>query len=330
MKKIWLWLVVVVLAGLFSDEKIWSQEFMSADGLASIPIAPQEKLAECDFNNPQTLSVGRAYLKTEEGGAITLSGRSYNGRSWTSTYSASPVAGCELWEANLDANTWALFLASYGTNSSGGWDTTLSVLYFDNDGNPFPWEAMGYVEATPHGIANVVRLKDTRAVGVIIATRESDSSQVVGHDMAHRDEFRLYKLSHKGVEEIKGVEQGVQWPFIYENAKANWGTRPSKYSLSVLHSAEDGVSPSGVEDRKVHKVEGIRDVKGSGPEIVMSDMNVPFPAILVVDSDNGRHIVSGPTLEDVSALKISKATAEIFGNNCSENDCYPVVVWIKK
>jgi hypothetical protein len=224
----------------------------------------------------------------------------------------------------------ALFLVLRGMDSSGGWDTTLSILYFDGQGNSFPWQARGYVEVTPHGLANVVRLKDTRAVGIIIATQERGSSLVADNIWERRDEFRLYKLSQAGVDEIKGVEQGVQWPFVYQNAKANWEIRSSKYSLSVLHSAEDEVSPSGVEDRKAHKVEGIRNVKDSGPEIVMSDMTVPFSDILVVDGINGRYIISDSTMADLSELKISHATAEIFGNNCSENDCHPVVVWIKK
>lgn len=329
MKRICFWLVLVVLAGYSSTEIGWSQEFMTADGLASMPIASQRKLAACDFDNPQTVSVGRASLETQKDGLVIMRGKSDNGRPWTSTYTAAPGAGCELWEANLDANTWALFLVLRGTNSSAGWDTTLSVLYFDDRGNPFPWQAMGYVEVTPHGLANVVRLKDTRALGVITATQESGSSRGIDGAQAHRDEFRLYKLSQGGVDEIKGVEQGVQWPFVYENAKENWEIRSSKYSLSVLPRADDEGSPSGVEYRRVHKVEGIRDVKDAGPEIVMSDMNVPFPEILVVDDASGRHIISGPSLADVSGLKISHATAETFGNNCTEDDCYPVVVWIK-
>jgi hypothetical protein len=329
MKRIWFWLVLVVLAGYSSTEIAWSQEFMTADGLASMPIAPQKKLAECDFDNPQTLSVGRASLETQEGGAVTLRGKNDNGRPWTSTYEVSPGAGCELWEANVDVNTWALFLVLRGMDSSAGWDTTLSVLYFDGQGNPFPWQARGYVEVTVHGLANVVRLKDTRAVGVITATRERGSSWAKDGDWTHRDEFRLYKLSQGGVDEIKGVEQGVQWPFVSENAKEEWETRSSKYSLSVSHLAEDEVSPNVVENQRVHKVEGIRKVKDAGPEIVMSDTKVPFPDILVVDGANGRSIISSPSLADVSGVKIIHATAETFGNDCTGNDCHPVVVWIK-
>jgi hypothetical protein len=150
---------------------------------------------------------------------------------------------------------------------------------------------MGYVEVTPHGLANVVSLKDTRAVGVMMATRERGSTRASDGDWAHHDEFRLYKLSQGGVDEIKGVEQGVQWPFVSENAKEKWATRSSKHSLSVSNRAEAEVSPSGVEDKKIHKAEGIRDVKDAGPEIVMSDTNVPFPDILVVDGVNGRSIM---------------------------------------
>jgi hypothetical protein len=329
MKRIWFWLVLAILAGYSSTELAWSQEFMTADGLASMPIAPQKKLAECDFENPQTLSVGRASLETQKDGLVIMRGKNDNGRPWTSTYEAAPGAGCELWKANLDADGWALFLVLRGMDSSAGWDTTLSVLCFDGQGNPFPWQALGYVEVTPRGLANVIRLKDTRTVGVITATRETDHSLVVDGDWSHRDEFRLYKLSQGDVDEIKGMEQGVQWPFVHANAKANWEIRSSKYSLSVSHRAEDEVSPNVVENQKVHKVEGIREVKDAGPEIVMSDSNVPFPEILVVDGVNGRTIVSDSTLADLSGLKLSHATAEILGNDCTENDCHPVVVWIK-
>ncbi len=225
------------------------------------------------------------YLETQKDGSVTLHGKNDAGKPWTSNYAVAPGAGCELWEANLDANTSALFLVSRGMDSSGGWDTTLSILYFDGAGNPFPWQAEGYVEVTPHGLANIVRLKETRAVGVIIATREMGSSAIGDNKWAHRDEFRLYKLSQDGVNEIKGLEQGVRWPLEYENAKDNWGTRSARYDLSVSHRSAGGTLAGGeAEKSSLHKVEGVRAVNGTNPEIVLSDRKEPFPDLLAAET----------------------------------------------
>ena len=247
MKRISVQLVLVLLAGLFSTEIASGQKSeLFVDGLVPQPIAPQTKLATCDFTNSQTLSLGNVYLETQTDGTVILRGKNDTGKSWEATYAVAPGAGCELWEANLDANTSALFLVNRGMDSSGGWDTTLSVLYFDGAGNPFPWQAEGLIEVTPRGLANIVRLKDTRAVGIIIATREMGSSAIGDNKWAHRDEFRLYKLSQDGVNEIKGLDQGIRWPFEYENAKDNWETRTAKYDLSVLHqSASDMLATEG-------------------------------------------------------------------------------------
>jgi hypothetical protein len=331
MKRILIRLVLVLLAGYFSADIASGQKSeLFIDGIAPVPIAPQRKLAACDFNNPQTLSLGRVYLETQKDGSVTLRGKNDAGKPWTSSYTVAPGAGCELWEASLDANVSALFFVNRGMDSSGGWDTTLSVLYFDDGGNPFPWQAEGYVEVTSLGLANIVQLKDTRAVGVIIATREMGSSAIGDDVWAHRDEFRLYKLSQDGVNEVKGVEQGVRWPFVYENAKDNWGTRSARYDLSVSHRiAMDVLAEEESGTNSLHQVEGVKVINGTDPEFVLSDRKEPFPDILVVDSTNGRNIISDPTISDVSALKISKATAQTFGNNCTEDACHAVVIWIK-
>jgi hypothetical protein len=331
MKRLLVRLVLVLLAGYFSTDIASGQKSeLFVDGLAPVPIAAQKKLGTCDFNNSQTLSLGRVYLETQKDGSVTLRGKNDEGKPWTSSYAVAPGAGCELWEANLDPNTSALFLLSRGMDSSGGWDTTLSILYFDDAGNPFPWQADGYVEVTPRGLANVVRLEDTRGVGVIIATREMGSSAIGHNKWAHRDEFRLYKLSQDGMNEIKGLEQGIRWPFEYENAKDSWGSRSARYDLSVSHRTTSGVlAEGGTGKSSLHKVEGIRAVNGTNPEIVLSDGKEPFPDLLVVDSASGRNIISNPTMSDVSGLKISNATAEKFGDNCTGDACHAVVIWIK-
>jgi hypothetical protein len=36
-----------------------------------------------------------------------------------------------------------LEIVSPGVDSSGGYDSTLTVILFDQDGQPFPWQATG-------------------------------------------------------------------------------------------------------------------------------------------------------------------------------------------
>ncbi len=60
MKRILVRLVLMLLAGYFCTDIASGQKSeLFVDGLVPVPIAAQKKLAACDFNNPQTLSLGR-------------------------------------------------------------------------------------------------------------------------------------------------------------------------------------------------------------------------------------------------------------------------------
>ena len=289
------------------------------------PLAGQQKLADCNFQSSDPVSVGNATMKAKADGTVTLSGRDKTGLPWTATYPAFPGAGCQLWQARLERRAEpALILVAFGGNTSGGWDTTLSVLLFDAQGRPFPWQAKGKFSVTDNGIDGVVQLGTAGTAAVLVRTRQSDGP---GN---HLDSHSLYTFSGMRAVEVNGESEGKHWPFDVSTGSRKWSLRQASPStVDTLQTS--GVSASAdTPPENASRFEGIKGTNDSDRQIILSGGGNYFPDLFVIDTQLGRRIVSYPTLSDLTNLKAGKAAGVALGNNCSEGDCHPVVVWLRQ
>ena len=260
-------------------------------------------------------------MTTETDGTVTLRGNNRNKGAWTATYRAFPGAGCQLWQSHLDrTGDPALVFVQFGGDTSGGWDTTLSVLLFDPEGRPFPWQTKGKFDVSERGIEQLVLAGKDQSPAVLVGNRQSNGP---GSD---HDTYSLYRFAGTCVSVVTGEQEGFRWPSIQNSSTEKWPTLPLSHTLSTSVQSSNGDSIPANSPR----FKGIKETNDADRQIVMSNTSFNLPDVLVVDSNLGRKIVSLPTQADMIDLQIDRAKGVALGNNCSDGDCHPVVFWLKQ
>ena len=198
--------VMCAVASLFVNTTLCLKaQGQRAEALAML--AGQQKLADCNFQSAAPVSIGIGKMKTDADGTVILSGQDKTGKSWTASYQAFPGAGCQLWQARLERSEEpALVFVQFGGNTSGGWDTTLSVLLFDAQNRPFPWQAKGKFDVTKDGIDGLVILGKADTPAVLVRTQQSDGP---GN---HRESHSIYTFLGNRAVEMTGELEGKQCP----------------------------------------------------------------------------------------------------------------------
>ena len=282
-------------------------------------LSGQQKLADCNFQSPDPVSIGTGTMKTAEDGTVILSGRDKTGKNWTASYQSFPGAGCQLWQARLERSQEpALVFLQFGGNTSGGWDTTLSVLLFDEQERPFPWQAKGKFDVNKDGIDGLVTIGKADTPAVLVRARESDGP---GNN---RDSSSLCTFSGSRAIELTGEFEGKHWPFSAFSSLHRWPTPPASHTLktsSTMSNSEEGVAS---------RFDGVTGTNDSNRQLILSSGDVYFPDVLVMDTRSGRSIVSSPEQSDIAGVEAGKTTGVTLGNNCNDGDCHPVVVWLKQ
>ena len=282
-------------------------------------LSGQQKLADCNFQTSDPVSIGIGTMKTDPDGTVILSGHDGTGKSWTASYQAFPGAGCQLWQARLERSQEpTLVFVQFGGNTSGGWDTTLSVLLFDAQNRPFPWQATGKFDVNKDGIDGLVTIGKADTPAVLVRTRQSDGPE------NDRDSSSLYTFSGNRAIELTGELEGKHWPFAASSNLHKWPTLPASHTLKT----SSGISNAEAGDAT--RFEGVAGTNDSNRQLILSSGNVYFPDVLVMDTRSGRRIVSSPEQSDLAGLEAGKATGVTLGNNCNDGDCHPVVVWLNQ
>lgn len=252
-------------------------------------------------------------MATESGGDVFVSGKDHRGNSWKASYEATPGAGCQLWKVDLGRNGGLdLAFLSFGANSSGGWDTTLSLLLFDGQGRPFPWQATSMFTVTDLGIKELVLLGEARLPAVIVA-RQSSTDVGQGAPEYHAFQFVADRAS-----EIVGKQGNIVWPIVSTSNTPHVGI--AKSSLSTNGTLETSrisyVSLLGNTDseRRLH----------------FSSEDIAVPKVLVVDANGTRQITSSPDKADLLQLRAGGTIRAMLGQDCDSEPCSPMVLWISE
>lgn len=205
----------------------------------------QQKIADCNFQSSAPVSFGTGTMVTDPGGPVTLSGIDRRGKKWTAIYEdVAPGAGCELWQAYLGDNGEVdLIFVQHGMDGSGGWDTVLSLLLFDNQGRPFPWQAIAKFTVDDSGVRELVQLEQEKKPVAIVPERKDDDR------WNERVSYQAYTFAGTRATELVGTYGGVTWPLYGYAASQNRTDPAAGHTLTTASgksTSDDGIPPTAL------------------------------------------------------------------------------------
>lgn len=281
----------------------------------------QQKIADCNFQSSAPVSFGTGTMVTDPGGDVTLSGFDRKGKIWTATYYTNPGPGCELWQGYLGNNGEVdLIFVQNGINSSGGWDMILSLLLFDNQGRPFPWQARAKFTVSDSGVQELVELGEEKKIVAIVPERK---------DLDRTNEqysYHAYAFSGVRATELVGTYGGVTWPFYNYAAPQN---RTNSAAIQTLTTSEKSANNDEIPPTAL-LFQGAIGTTSSERQFVLSNESFHLPDVLVLDSAAGRRIVTSPMSSDLADLQANRAKGIVLGNSCTDRACHPLVMWLKQ
>lgn len=282
----------------------------------------QQKIADCNFQSSAPFSFGSGTMVADPKGTVTLSGVDRRGKTWTAVYDrVAPGAGCELWQAYLENNGEVdLIFVERGMDSSGGWDMVLSLLLFDDQGRPFPWEAMAKFIVDDSGVRELVQARDQKRVIAIVPERK-DTDRSNEHYSYH-----AYTFAGTRATELTGSYGGITWP-LFDYAVPQNRFTPAGVSVLTTLGNPAGVNQIRRKEPIDERKTGATDAKAQQPA---PNESFDLPDLVVSDREAGRKIISSPTEFDLNELQTNRAKPIVLGNSCTDRPCHPLVLWFKQ
>jgi hypothetical protein len=305
----------------------------------------QHKVTDCVNASPGLTWRGATALNYSSEG-LMFTGINAAGRSWKAIVPASGVLTCEVWSAQLAGQqNEALIVINYG-HSADGYDAELTILMFDRQGRPVPWQAIGHFQTSPAGIAQITSAGPAHNAAIVVSTRTGDRRE--GYAFVSD----LYEANSRGLHKVVGNRSGDTWPRLSGNANMLPTTRQKDSKSVDLRSTDgdaagtsiiDAISPNQKGDvpvtldngslltARVTIPDGSNDQSES--KLLLSDQtSIPVPRIIVADAANGsRTIFFGQNVPDaVSELRQGKYKIRVTGQHCDAEDCHPFILWARK
>jgi hypothetical protein len=282
---------------------------------------PQVLIGECNESTPLT---SENISIQSNNGDIVIRGSDFKGNPWTAQMEISPMSECQVWTADLgNKQRRDLLILAMGTGSSGGWDSQLNLLLLDNNGRPFPWQAVSNFSADESGVIQVV--KDTNSGTAQILVPKQDGDRSTGLSNA----YNLFGVTDSRIRKITMSQGGMQWPlmvsptreFIAEQQKYE----PSTSAISA--GSRSGANAAKVVIERIDNPESMQD-----EQLVLSTKKVlGFPKIVMIDRSSGERFIDfDPSQKEISELKSSGAGIQSLGVACDRGYCQPLIVWAEQ
>lgn len=285
----------------------------------------QQKVGDCAFQSSQPVVDQGISMSATPEGEVTISGKNQSNRVWTSTYEATPGAGCQLWKVDLGQNgRLALAFIEFGADSSGGWDTTLSLLLFDDEGRPFPWQATSLFTVDDLGVRELVKLGEEKQPAIIVPRLLKQVSDT-GVVSKTGTEFHAYSFTKDRVREVLGYYANRTWPLVVPAGfvPSSPSGNAESLSTSVVNSSEAQVQ------QKTHEYVRLNGKNDSERQVEFTDQSMALPKVLIVDSADGRRLISFPQQSDFQNLKALSLKTTVLGQDCHQGSCSPLIMWMK-
>lgn len=282
---------------------------------------PQVLIGECNESTP--LTAGNVSIQSNNGD-IVIRGSDFKGNSWTAQMEISPMSECQVWTADLgNKQRRDLLILAMGTNSSGGWDSQLYLLLQDNNGRPFPWQAVGNFSTDESGVIQVVKDTNSGTAQILVPKQEGDRSTGLSYA------YNLFGVTDGRIRKITMSEGGTQWP-LFVSPDSGFIEEERMYDAStpaISSASRTGTNAAKVVIEKINLPTSMQDA-----QLVLSTKEVTkFPKIVVIDRHNGgRFIDFDPTEKRISELKSSGAGIQSLGVTCDQGYCQPLIMWAEE
>jgi|GEM_PF-6930396 len=273
------------------------------------PLFPLVKVSGCEAG-VQPVKVGDVQINVEK--SIFISSIPGVKARWSTTLDYSPGSGCGIYRGDLDNDgVEDLVVITFGGDSSGGYDSTLTIFLIDRNGRPTPWRVEGYFRTETQGVHEIARGQDGRALILdsIIAGHPAWGGVSYG--------YRLFRPKDGQMEEVSGSLLGVTWPYLPRTNPDNEELTRKIASSTSITSGVMRVFPSvsTVNQRRLNLVDGT---------------TLPVPEIAVVDhADQSRTIFFDPTDKELASLAGQRYSIQLMGNTDRSGAKGPFLLWAK-
>lgn len=206
-----------------------------------------------------------------------------------------------------------LFLTA---DETGGYASELTILFFDKQGRPHPWQARGAFTSTEAGIQQIALDPSTQNTQLVVPLREGGKFD--GYAYVHN----LYKMTPSGISKLVIADGANSWPSVSGNAKALVGTEKNVTELDTFDSAS---VPRTASPLKLVNVLSSRDDE---PLVFSDSTKTRYPLIVVIDKADGsrRIFFDGDTPDAIAEIQKGNFKVQLKGSTCEEEECRPFIL----
>jgi len=280
---------------------------------------PQTLVGECNIA-AKPITLGATQVISLPEGMVLVHGQDREGHTWKFSFDTAPIAECQLWRFNLsDAGSQALAFISYGTDSSGGADTTLYFLFFDHDDRPIPWIAVGRFTSNDNGIEQLVTA-DSPTHPQLIVPHEETLFLPNGNETVQA--YHLLDLTPEGLQPAVLPAHNSSWP-LFVGATKEYIAQEKSYKPSLTFA------PPSSDSNLTLKA--ISTDANNNTQIVLSDgSRHPAPATIIEELPDGSRFLDTESGKEghlrglVESHPHVSLTGELKGNTDENN----LVLWV--
>jgi hypothetical protein len=313
---------------------------------------PMSQIATCDQDGTSYRNADLSI--SSRGPSLLIQGRDLSNNSWNARLTVTGL-GCTIFQTDLDGNGHLdLIILTPGIGDKGSYDTRLTIILFDTQGKPLPWQAIGRFTLGDRNIQEIRR--DSDGVKII---QTSEYGLLAWDGISYLS--YLYRVQNSRVLPQSGLYSGIQFPYFVKANQTDTriGHVASEINLSTNTIADNTVSPVQSTDplflrygadvvstsattsdssvssgagQIVNPVIDMKSLSNAEKHIVASDgSKLNLPDILVTDQPDGsRQIVFQPEADDFKQLTSENYRIHAVGSDCSGlEDCQPFIVWAK-
>ncbi len=273
------------------------------------PLFPLVKVSGCEAG-VQPVKVGDVQINVEKD--IFISSIPGVKARWSTALDYSPGFGCVIYKGDLDNDgVEDLVVVTFGGDSSGGYNSRLTIFLIDGSGMPNPWRVEGYFRTETQGVREIARGQDGRALILDSITAGHPAWGGVSYG------YRLFRPRDGQMEEVSGILLGVTWPYL---PKTNPDNEELAWKIATSTSITSGTtravpSAATVNQRRLNLVDGTP---------------LPIPEITVVDhADHSRTIFFDPTDKELARLAGQRYSIQITGTTNRFEPGGPFLLWAK-
>ncbi len=273
---------------------------------------PQIKIGNCDEDATTIVwQSGITIHQTPHRGIVNVTGQDRQGRAWSVMVPGGSVMECEIWAATLRKG-YAPDLVFFENEWLGRNVGELTILFFNRDGRPYPWQATGEWTETGSGVEQLALDEATGNAALVYPVREGDP-------FSPGYVYSLFRIGEDGIAKV--VDK--TWPVMSGDPKALVGTERMKTQSELF------TTPDATADKGWLRLRSAKDA-GTDDDLLYSDGSTSlYPAMVVLDRADGtrRMYLDGDVLDAIKVILAGGYRVKRQGQTCEEEECRPFALY---